>query len=914
MKNIGKKIISIMLTASMALGCISLSASAASSFFSVNNDTSMLEDLGIFTDGRLEDLVTRAEFTKVTVMISPYRDYVATSLKTSPYSDVPYDHWASNYIKTAVTNGLCSGYPDGTFRPDDYVSFAEAVTMLLRALGYTDTEFGTSWPYGQIGLASNLGISDGVNRDAFDAITREDVVIMLNQTLDTQMKDSTQKLLDDFDITTTDDVILTATSNEDPAVNSNKINTTAGTYNIEDDFDKSLAGRKGNIAVKDGDTLVSFRASNQTVEEYTVTAVIGGDLMLDGTIVDIEDTTPVYYRSQETTYSAILSTAKAGDTFKLFKNSLGEIEYGMLIRMSSSGSGVANSLEEYTIDSVIGSTVFVTSDGVRSQLEVSDSVTAYNETSQTTFGSLKSLLSENDKIYVKYDDTGNIDYIWYNGSSDQTVATVGLDEYFVYSVLDSGIVTYRNGSLGTIDMTGTTTAYINSQQTTYSSAKDQIEMGDILYVKNDTDGSVEYIVIEEGNVVGPITVRSDSWYSSIPNFENYSITKDGNRITTDDINTYDIVYYSTDLQLAMVYSNKVTGIYESASPNMATPTTVTISGVEYEVESTEAFNALSSNGSFAYGDTITVLLGKDRQIAGVITPDDSTTNAVTGYVTETGKKEFTNPNSGDTYTSWYVKLVSADGTENEFTTTSDPSNYQNAVCTATLENGNASLRRHSTTNTADLYGEVDADARTIDDRAIASDVAILDVVATDSGQPATYTTVLLRRLDGVNLSSGKVIYYNTNVKGEISEIILNDVTGDAYDYGIITSVSSDDTTGSTLTVDISGSSATISNYAYSRGDCIKGIYSSGQLYKPSRLYVTNRTVSDITNTTITAGGQEYVLSDKVLVYIRTRSGSYTMSNINDLRNNMSDYSSIYAYYDKEYTSGGRVRVIVATAN
>ena len=44
-------------------------------------------------------------------------------------------HWAAANVRTAAANGWVTGYPDGTFRPDQYVTRAEAVTMVNRMLG-----------------------------------------------------------------------------------------------------------------------------------------------------------------------------------------------------------------------------------------------------------------------------------------------------------------------------------------------------------------------------------------------------------------------------------------------------------------------------------------------------------------------------------------------------------------------------------------------------------------------------------------------------------------------------------------------------------------------------------------------------------------------------------------------------------
>jgi hypothetical protein len=47
-----------------------------------------------------------------------------------PYTDVSPGDWFYPYVDWADWNGVVTGYPDGTFRPNNAVSRAEAVTML----------------------------------------------------------------------------------------------------------------------------------------------------------------------------------------------------------------------------------------------------------------------------------------------------------------------------------------------------------------------------------------------------------------------------------------------------------------------------------------------------------------------------------------------------------------------------------------------------------------------------------------------------------------------------------------------------------------------------------------------------------------------------------------------------------------
>ena len=191
-----KKIISFVLAAAMSLSTLPVLADW-------NNDEdimSLLSELNIMVgddDGnlRLDDNVSRAEFAKIAVASSSYKDTVATGLKVSPFKDVTYTHWSAPYIKAAVSAGIAEGYVDSTFRPDNTVSYEEALTMVLKVLGYTTQDFGDSWPYGQMGLANSLEITKNVNAERGEALTRRQVARLIYNTLDTKIKDNQSKLI-----------------------------------------------------------------------------------------------------------------------------------------------------------------------------------------------------------------------------------------------------------------------------------------------------------------------------------------------------------------------------------------------------------------------------------------------------------------------------------------------------------------------------------------------------------------------------------------------------------------------------------------------------------------------------------------------------------------------------------------------
>lgn len=85
-----------------------------------------------YEDGtfRPENPITRSEFA---VILCNYLDL--TPGNHPEFSDVNFDFWASEYIDILSVYGYISGYPDGTFRPDNTITRAEAVTMINKALG-----------------------------------------------------------------------------------------------------------------------------------------------------------------------------------------------------------------------------------------------------------------------------------------------------------------------------------------------------------------------------------------------------------------------------------------------------------------------------------------------------------------------------------------------------------------------------------------------------------------------------------------------------------------------------------------------------------------------------------------------------------------------------------------------------------
>lgn len=102
------------------------------------NAIKLMTDAGIingYTDGtfRPDNNITRAEF--ITMLIN---NTEVTAYKGLPFNDVSSDIWSADYIYSAYTYGYISGYEDGSFRPDSPITRAEAVKIINCVLKRSD--------------------------------------------------------------------------------------------------------------------------------------------------------------------------------------------------------------------------------------------------------------------------------------------------------------------------------------------------------------------------------------------------------------------------------------------------------------------------------------------------------------------------------------------------------------------------------------------------------------------------------------------------------------------------------------------------------------------------------------------------------------------------------------------------------
>lgn len=62
-------------------------------------------------------------------------------MATKKYPDVPADAWYAKAVEFVTERGLMTGYEDGTFRPNDHLTRAEAATILMRLIEKMEDDY-----------------------------------------------------------------------------------------------------------------------------------------------------------------------------------------------------------------------------------------------------------------------------------------------------------------------------------------------------------------------------------------------------------------------------------------------------------------------------------------------------------------------------------------------------------------------------------------------------------------------------------------------------------------------------------------------------------------------------------------------------------------------------------------------------
>ena len=284
-----------------------------------------------------------------------------------------------------------------------------------------------------------------------------------------------------------------------------------------------------------------------------------------------------------------------------------------------------------------------------------------------------------------------------------------------------------------------------------------------------SNGQVDTSTVMLKSLQGPF-VAGDS--TQLP-FTPVNVYRNDKASSSAELNQYDVYYYSESLQTVWIYTRRAAGRITAVSPSASAPTAVTVAGTSYKLGSTVVASKVSSLNGGGVGEVVTLLLGMNSEVADVVTGEEA--DSVFYGVVQSSSRNLVEDNGADVLQS--VAVMCTDGivrTVNVDKSLNFPKGWLVEISVTPEGEAVESISNKP------LAGRVSDDAATLGDYTFADDVQILDT--TSEGVAGT---VRPSRLSGTDLNLLNVRYYTLNEQGQIDRLILNDVTGDLWNYGVL---------------------------------------------------------------------------------------------------------------------------------
>ena len=309
---------------------------------------------------------------------------------------------------------------------------------------------------------------------------------------------------------------------------------------------------------------------------------------------------------------------------------------------------------------------------------------------------------------------------------------------------------------------------------------------------------------------GPFVAEEDTQLPFTP----VSVYRNDKVSDSAELNKYDVYYYSENLQTVWIYTRRAAGRITAVSPSASAPTALTVAGSTYSLGSSAVASKISTLNGGGVGEVVTLLLGMDNEVADVITGEEA--DSVFYGVVQTATRSLVEDNGADVLQK--ISVMCTDGitrTVNIDKSLNYPTGWLVEISVTPEGEQVTAIESKS------VSGTINDTATALGDYALADDVQILDT--TSEGLAGT---VRPSRIAGTKLNALTVRYYTLNEQGQIDRLILNDVTGDLWKYGVLDDVKNLAVNASSILGTLTGSGSSGSGSS-SSGDSSSGSGSTG---------------------------------------------------------------------------------------
>lgn len=808
---------------------------------------------------------TRAEFARILVQSSENSGKVGQNNRLKLFSDVSKNNTYSSYIHIAVTNSYMSGYINGKFKPKKSVTYKEAVYGMLTLLGYTNEDFSGQITDARMIKFNELGLAKKLSLEPTDKLTKSDCEILFYNLLHAKQKSG--ELYG---------------KNQGYSFDSN---------NIIDYQALFTAKTKGPIITTSGWT----DSLSKKISKYTI---IKNNSKVS--VSDIKDNNIAYYAEQANTIW--IYNEQIYGTIESINYSQGEpqdITVSGNTYLVENPSTMKNLLKQNNIKK--GSLVVLLlgqNDKISHIVPIQSTVATGDWQQQLTFTLSKGHIYKNN-VESTVSAIENQDVIYYANELE----TVWVFHQRIFGALKEIISSQGEPQELNVSGTSYTIAETKRIKERLKTASIQTKMPVVLFLGWD---NMVYDIVSLSSVV----VDGD-WKSSLSfSLDESTIYKNGSIITKDSISSYDVVYYSNELKTVWVYSNKIYGLLKTISPNSASPDSVIIANKTYTFDlppinstytlgntaddiSQNAWGERLRTRGINEGQNVVVLFGFNGYVADIL-PLEKMPVTITGYVLKIENQLVNNSNQTSSVKP-ILQLVDTQGTLREYPC-SDISIQPGMIVEVSFSSGQPVFKKLNATGFSI--------SSNITSKKFAENAHILEVMG------EKYTVLTTAQMSDIYWSQGNVLYYKCNTAGDITELVLYQVSYSSYQYGILKSVNS-------LT---NGDDSSILQYVFSFGDTDTTLTTELSKWNmnlvPKAVLIDNNQIQEmhdltgvrisyISNMQANTGDAVYWIADDVSVYFYKK-GVYYNGSLKDITNFTS--SIINGYRD----TLGPIRIIVVT--
>lgn len=548
------------------------------------------------------NILSREQFAKIVVIASGYKEETMSSTGKTDFPDIAPDSPFSGYINAAVKNGLISGMNDGKFHPREDVTFAQACTVVVKALGATEDLIQGQWPDNYIKAAKTLELTESLNFRHSDKLPRWAAAVIIDKLWTSKVKGGSFK---DINETFGDaegiynECVILANSAVSGKLTASQVLTDKGIYTLYDSKMSLELGSKYKF-IMDGETIVREYGKSNTLQSITVDGISDNEITytLNGKVqsMTLPQKPVYYYQGAKHNYDALKTIIFKGSTV-IFACDKGKTNYEYAVILDPTGTYSGQFIECV----ILGNSQ--TSQKLTDNQVITDKGIFY-----TTDPGIKLEVGNKYGLLIKGD---NIEK-----AGDKLKST----ENITVSNILGNIITYKDGdSTKTFSLPDKTVYYYEGNKLNYESVKTLIKLNtSIILAKNDNNTGYEYAVIADPVYSKPSIAFN---YDKVIDFRNSTIIKNGFIINEGDIEEKDVVYQVTDIRgkngYILVVNTRLFGILESISPNVLTPNTLKLAGSDtvYEISKDADLNDIKS---LNHNDIVHVLLGYDGKVVGII--------------------------------------------------------------------------------------------------------------------------------------------------------------------------------------------------------------------------------------------------------------------------------------------------------